>query len=103
MTLLTDRTKALLPAGSVNCDIHHPNPTMKDLMPFLADVWQDLIASRGITQLDSIAYPNNAPLTCRADWRDAAGGLSNTPERLAREALDHFGAQTGILNNLCAP
>ncbi|MET2827086.1 amidohydrolase family protein [Mesorhizobium shangrilense] len=100
MTLLTHRANALLPEGSVNCDIHHPNPTVSQLMPLLPDVWQDLIASRGIGQFDSIAYPNNAPLTCRPDWRDPAGGLTNTPERLAREALDHFGARAGILNNL---
>ncbi|TPK96492.1 amidohydrolase [Mesorhizobium sp. B2-4-14] len=91
---------ALLPNGSVNCDVHHPNPTMNELMPFLDDVWRDLIASRGITQLDSIAYPNNAPLTCRPDWRDAVGGLTNTPARLVAEALDRLGAETGILNNL---
>lgn len=92
---------ALLPPGSVDCDLHHPNPTVKELMPFLEDLWQDLISSRGIEQFDSIAYPNNAPLTCRPDWRDAAGGVTNTPERLAKETLTRTGAAVGILNNLC--
>ncbi|MEW6634767.1 MAG: amidohydrolase family protein [Pseudomonadota bacterium] len=95
------RAGKLLPQGSVNCDIHHPNPRMDQLMPFLDDVWRDLIVARGITQLDSIAYPDNAPLTCRPDWRDGAGGLTNTPARLAAEALDGLGAGVGILNNLC--
>lgn len=93
--------KTLLPRGSVDCDLHHPNPTVKELVPFLEDVWRDLISSRGIVQFDSIAYPNNAPLTCRPDWRDADGGLANTPERLAKESLSRMGAATGILNNLC--
>lgn len=101
MTVLEQAAAAVLPAGSVNCDIHHPNPTMKELMPFMDDVWRDLIVARGITQLDSIAYPGNAPLSCRPDWRDPSGGLSGTPERLAAEALDRLGARLGILNNLC--
>jgi predicted TIM-barrel fold metal-dependent hydrolase len=102
MTVLEKSAGTVLPEGSVNCDIHHPNPAMDQLMPFLDEVWQDLIVSRGITQLDSIAYPNNTPFTCRPDWRDqSGGGLTNTPERLAAEALDGLGAKIGILNNLC--
>lgn len=91
------RHASLLPADAIDCDLHHPSPTMAELMPFLDAVWKDLIASRGITQLDSIAYPENAPITGRPDWREGA----TTPERLVADALDGFGARIGILNNLC--
>ncbi|MCL4065381.1 amidohydrolase [Pseudomonas sp. GX19020] len=90
-----------LPPESVDCDVHHPNPTTADLLPYLPEVWQDLITARGILQFDSIAYPNNAPLTCRPDWRDSAGGLRNHAARLGATVLAGFGAGTAILNNLC--
>lgn len=90
---------ARLPAGAVDCDLHHPNPTVADLLPFMDDVWKDLVTSRGITQFDTIAYLNNAPLTRRPDWRAGEGG--ETAATLVANALDALGASTGILNNLC--
>lgn len=95
------RTAVGLPAGSVDCDLHHPAPTVEQLLPHMEDVWRDLVTSRGIAQFDTIAYPPNAPLSCRPDWRAGEGGLSSDPGCIVAQALDGFGTETGILNNLC--
>jgi predicted TIM-barrel fold metal-dependent hydrolase len=95
------QSAARLPAGGVDCDLHPPAPTVEQLLPYMDDVWRDLVTSRGIAQFDTIAYPPNAPLSCRPDWREKDGGLPAGPARLTADALDGFGAAHGILNNLC--
>jgi len=50
---------------------------------------------RRIGELDSIAYPNNSPLTCRPDWRLATGKAGSDPrpaaERRARSVRNAAG------------
>lgn len=89
-----------LPPGAVDCDVHPPSPAMGELLPFMEDFWRDSIVARGITSLDSIAYPDAAPLTQRPDWRDANGAPGGSPERMRRDALDRWGAGAAILNSL---
>lgn len=89
-----------LPAGTIDCDLHHPNPTVEQLLPHLEPVWRDLLTSRGIAQFDTIAYPPNAPLSCRPDWRQGDGTPSSDASAVVVQVLDGFGAEMGILNNL---
>ena len=62
-----------LPAGAIDCDIHPSVPSVQALMPYLEDHWREQVVIRGIDELNSISYPLNSPLTCRADWRPASG------------------------------
>ncbi len=84
----------------VDCDVHPVVPGIPALLPYLDDMWRDLVVRRGVEELRSISYPQNAPLTVRPDWRDAAGEAATDPGRLGREALDPFGTGTAILNCL---
>ncbi len=93
-------TDAPVDASAVDCDVHPVVPGMAVLLPYLDEMWRELVVRRGLDELNSISYPSNAPLTTRADWRDASGRGASTPERLAREAMTPFGTGTAILNCL---
>lgn len=89
-----------LPPGGIDCDLHPAVPGLKTLLPYLADHWRDSVVQRGLHDLESIAYPVNAPLTSRPDWRPAAGKPGSDLEMLRRQALDTFGSAFGICNCL---
>ena len=59
--------------GSIDCDLHPAVPSNQALLPYLDDHWRDMIVQRGVHALDSISYPNNAPVTARPDWKPASG------------------------------
>jgi uncharacterized protein len=86
--------------STVDCDVHPVVPSMAALLPYLDEMWREMVVRRGLDELNSISYPTNAPLTTRTDWRDASGRGASTPERLAREAMAPFGTGTAILNCL---
>ena len=89
-----------MPAGRVDCDLHPSVPGMHAILPYLDAHWAEQVVSRGIESLDSVAYPPNAPLTCRPDWRGPDGLPPADAATLARIALDPFGTRIGILNCL---
>ncbi|MDE2582126.1 MAG: amidohydrolase [Rhodospirillales bacterium] len=84
----------------IDCDLHPTVPSLSALLPHLGPVWRETVSRRGLDELNSIAYPANAPLTVRADWRGDRGQAATTAERLAAEALAPFGTGTAILNCL---
>lgn len=88
------------PPGAVDCDLHPAVPNIKALLPYLDDHWRDMVIQRGVHELDSISYPNNAPVTARPDWKPETGKAGVDPDRVAREALDGFGTKFAILNCL---
>lgn len=88
------------PPGAVDCDLHPAVPNIKALLPYLDDHWRDMVVQRGVHELDSISYPNNAPVTARPDWKPESGKAGVDPDRVAREALDGFGTKFAILNCL---
>ena len=51
--------------------------------------WRDTVEVRGIDAWETIAYPPNAPLTMRPDWRRA--GADTDPAKAAKATLDRFG------------
>jgi uncharacterized protein len=85
-------------AGAIDCDIHPTVPGMKALAPYLDDFWRDSVEGRGINSLDSIAYPPNAPLTARPDWREKGGLAAAEVASVQRHVFDGFGAGLAILN-----
>jgi predicted TIM-barrel fold metal-dependent hydrolase len=88
-----------LPPGTIDCDMHVAVPAMKALLPYMSEAWQEMITSRGTDGLDLAFYPNNAPLTCRPDWRPASGKPATDLGTLQR-ALDAFGSGAAILHCL---
>jgi uncharacterized protein len=89
-----------IPPGGIDCDIHPAVPELKALFPYLAPHWRESAEQRGLHELESIAYPKNAPLTSRPDWRGAGGLPGGNLDQLRAQALAPFGTSLGILNCL---
>lgn len=95
------KSSNLLVAGGIDCDMHPAVPSLKALMPYMSDHWRDTAIQRGIHELDSISYPNNAPMTSRPDWRPEDGGKAGSDLDLMRgHILDPFKLSHAILNPL---
>ena len=86
--------------GAIDCDVHPGVPTIKALLPYMNDFWQESFVSRGLDGFTQGGYPLNAPITCREDWRaqDAKPGSDFT--QFQRQALDAFDSKFAICNTL---
>lgn len=84
----------------IDCDLHPALPNLGALLPYLEPHWREAVEQRGIHELESIAYPPNAPLSARPDWRPALGKPGADLDRLRAEALDPFGTGIAICNCL---
>lgn len=93
---------ASVPAGAIDCDFHPSVPSIRALLPYLEDHWREQVAIRGIDELNTLSYPLNSPLTCRADWRPADGGVrpAASIEVVRQQLLDPFGVSVAIANCL---
>ena len=89
----------MLPGG-IDCDVHPAVPSLKVLLPYLDDHWREQVITRGLDELNSVAYPVNSPLSARPDWRPAEGRAGSSLERLRAEALDPFATSLAICNCL---
>ncbi|MGE0222251.1 MAG: amidohydrolase family protein [Acetobacteraceae bacterium] len=89
-----------LPPGAIDCDVHVGVPAMKALLPYMSEAWREMITSRGTDGMDLAFYPNNAPVTCRPDWRPASGKPATDLSLLQRHALDGFGTRAAIVHCL---
>src|SRR5262245_24526459 len=87
-------------AGSIDCDIHPAVPGLQALLPYLDEHWREAVVQRGIHELNSIAYPDNAPITSRPDFRVNGGKGGTDLDQLRRQVLDHFGSRAAICNCL---
>lgn len=86
--------------GAIDCDVHPIMPVPADLKPYMNDYWRDTLEVRGIDLWETNAYPPNAPLTIRADWRAQTPRADATPEAMARALLDPLKLGAAILNCL---
>jgi len=82
----------------IDCDIHPPTPRMTDLLPYLSDYWRETVLNRGIGDLELADYAAEAPISCRADWRNS--GTSSSLPWLQAHALDAFNTNIAILHPL---
>jgi predicted TIM-barrel fold metal-dependent hydrolase len=87
-------------AGAIDCDLHPSVPNLKALHPYMTDHWRDIIVQRGLSELESIAYPANSPLTARPDWRPEGRKPASTLDLVRTQALDPFHIGTAICNCL---
>ncbi len=87
-------------AGGIDCDIHPVVPGLSALLPYLDEHWRETVVQRGVHDLTSIAYPDNAPITSRPDFRLKGGKAGTDLDQLRAQALDHFGSRRAICNCL---
>ncbi len=86
--------------GAIDCDVHANVPEIGALVPHLDDYWQDMVEVRGIEGFESRSYPPLAPLSCRPDWRTAAGRPAEDLATLRAQVLDRWQTRIAILNCL---
>jgi predicted TIM-barrel fold metal-dependent hydrolase len=109
---------------SIDCDVHPSVPGMPALLPYLEDFWRDSVEERGITSLESISYPPNAPISVRCDFRvppanrppnslplprerrsagravEGGEGVATTVGELRAQVFDRWGMSLAICNCL---
>ena len=63
--------------GAIDCDIHPSVPNIEALLPYLNDHWRDTISQRGVHDLQTIAYPKNAPTNSQTRLETRIGNACN--------------------------
>jgi predicted TIM-barrel fold metal-dependent hydrolase len=91
---------SVIQSGGIDCDLHPAVPNIKALHPYLSDHWRDIVIQRGVSELDSLSYPANSPLTARPDWRVEGKKPGSDLESLRRHALNPFHTSIAIANCL---
>ena len=89
-------------AGAIDCDVHPRVPNIRALQAHMDEYWRDTVELRGIEGFESIAYPANAPLTIRSDWREGKVRADEHVERMGKALLDRHGFAHAICNCLYA-
>ena len=86
--------------NAIDCDVHPTVTDNKILLPYLDTYWRDSVEERGMGSLESAAYPRNAPITARPDFRGANGYAATDAAQVTRQVCDRWGASHAILNCL---
>ena len=88
--------------GAIDCDIHPALPGTATLLPYLDEYWRAHVEMRGLQRDNyaAAAFPPNAPINARPDWKPAKGNAGTDFETLRRQALDRFGSRHAICNVL---
>ena len=90
-------------AGAIDCDLHPAVPGMNVLLPYLDEYWREMVSVRALDRLNLAltSYPQNAPLSCRPDWKLAGGEKPGASLQAMQEhVLDRYQQRFGILNCL---
>src|SRR3954471_14880504 len=80
-------------AGAIDCDLHPALPGMGVLLPYLDDYWREMVSIRALDRLNLslTSYPQNAPLSCRPDWKLAEGHRPGSSlEAMQAHVLDRY-------------
>jgi predicted TIM-barrel fold metal-dependent hydrolase len=90
------------PPGAIDCDLHPALPSMRALLPYLDEYWREHVLMRGLERdnYTPAAFPPNAPINARPDWKPDKGYPGSDPARLIADALDAFGTRYAICNVL---
>jgi uncharacterized protein len=86
--------------GAIDCDVHPSVPTIKVLLPYMSEFWQESFLARGLDGFTPGSYPVNAPINCRADWRQPTAKPGTDFKLFQAQALDAFDARYAICNTL---
>lgn len=90
-------------AGAIDCDLHPAFPGMSMLLPYLDDYWREMVSVRALDRLNLslTSYPENAPLSCRPDWKlDQGRKPGSSLGAMQAHVLDRYQPEFGILNCL---
>jgi predicted TIM-barrel fold metal-dependent hydrolase len=90
-------------AGATDCDLHPAVPSMKVLLPYLDDYWREMVSVRALDRLNLnlTSYPQNAPISCRPDWKlDDGRPPGSSLAAMQQHVLDRYHQRFGILNCL---
>ena len=88
--------------GAIDCDIHPALPGTQVLLPYLDEYWRAHVRMRGLERdnYNAAAFPANAPINARPDWKPAKGNAGCDFDTLRTQALDGFGSKYAICNVL---
>jgi predicted TIM-barrel fold metal-dependent hydrolase len=86
--------------GAIDCDVHPSVPSIKVLLPYMSEFWQESFVARGIDGFVPGSFPVNAPINCRTDWRPPTGKPGTDFAQFRKQALDAFDSQYAICNTL---
>ena len=90
-------------AGAIDCDLHPAVPAMSVLVPYLDDYWREMVQVRALDRLNLslTSYPDNAPISCRPDWKlDGGRKAGSSLAAMQQHVLDRYQPRFGILNCL---
>ena len=87
---------------AIDCDIHPAVPSTRALLPYLDEYWREHILRRGLEadNLELSAFPVNADLNSRPDWRLARGIPGSDFDHLRSHVLEPFQSRFAICNVL---
>ena len=87
---------------AIDCDIHPAVPSTRALLPYLDEYWREHILRRGLEadNLELSAFPVNADLNSRPDWRLARGIPGSDFDHLCSHVLEPFQSRFAICNVL---
>ena len=88
--------------GAIDCDIHPALPSMQVLVPYFDEYWRSHVLMRGLERdnYTASAFPPNAPINCRPDWKPEQGSGGTDIDMLRSQALDAFGTRYAICNGV---
>ena len=89
-------------AGAIDCDLHCAVPAMSVLLPYLDDYWREMVQVRALDRLNLslTSYPDNAPISCRPDWKLEGKKAGSSLAAMQSHILDRYQPRFGILNCL---
>ena len=82
--------------GAIDCDIHPAMPNARALLPYMDEYWREHMLRRGLERenFDLMAFPVNAPINARPDWKLAKGPPGSSLSDMQAHVLDPM--ETGI-------
>lgn len=86
--------------GRVDCDVHIAVASSEALLPYMEDHWADTVRQRGINDLHTASYPDNAPITARPDWREPGAWPGSKLETLQSQVFDRWNSSAAICSCL---
>ncbi|QDF38810.1 amidohydrolase family protein [Bradyrhizobium symbiodeficiens] len=96
----TDQSLSEGRLNAIDCDVHPAVESMKVLLPYFDEHWQEQVTVRGIDGLNPTSYPPEMRVNCRSDWRGRDRIPVSKVEQLSSQALDGLGSQLAICNCL---
>lgn len=87
-------------SGLIDTDVHVAIPDARVLLPYLEPYWREHVERRGLEResFDVSAFPTNAPINARPDWKPDKGTPASRLDRLQSDLLDRYGHRYAILN-----